>query len=203
MSNTNTNLDFWNSVQETNPKYTKNYKKGGDRTTVNATYQIKNATEKWGMLGGEWGLKDISFEYMDISDTKLAIIKAFFYHPNGGFEIHSCIKVAYMKKNKKTDKLELYVDDEFAKKIETDVLTKALSKVGFNADIYMGRYDDNRYVNTMDDKYNPKPKPVLKADGLDFLVTKGTKDQISKALKERTVTDAQRKVLEGKLKEIA
>ena len=44
------------------------------------------------------------------------------------------------------------------KKMETDVTTKALSKLGFNADVFMGLYDDNRYVNQMKEEFNPVPK---------------------------------------------
>ena len=31
------------------------------------------------------------------------------------------------------------------------MLTKGLSKLGFNADVFMGRFDDNKYVNTPKD----------------------------------------------------
>jgi len=40
----------------------------------------------------------------------------------------------------------LYIDKDWAKKIETDVTTKALSKLGFNADIFKGNWDDDKYV---------------------------------------------------------
>ena len=40
------------------------------------------------------------------------------------------------------------VDDDCIKKVATDALTKGLSKLGFNADVFMGRFDDNKYVNT-------------------------------------------------------
>ena len=48
------------------------------------------------------------------------------------------------------------VDDNFAKKIETDALTKAISKLGFNADIFMGKFDDVRYVEEMKKEFTPK-----------------------------------------------
>lgn len=53
----------------------------------------------------------------------------------------------------------LKIDDDFMKKAETDLVTKALSKLGFNSDVFMGLYDDNRYVNQMQNEFNPPPPP--------------------------------------------
>ena len=49
------------------------------------------------------------------------------------------------------------LDDNFAKKIETDTLTKAISKLGFNADIFMGKFDDVRYLAEITKEFAPKP----------------------------------------------
>jgi uncharacterized protein YllA (UPF0747 family) len=40
-----------------------------------------------------------------------------------------------------------------AKKIETDTLTKAISKLWFNADIFMGKFDDLRYIEEMNEEF--------------------------------------------------
>ena len=48
------------------------------------------------------------------------------------------------------------LDDNFAKKIETDTLTKAISKLGFNADIFMGKFDDVRYLAEITKEFAPK-----------------------------------------------
>ena len=55
------------------------------------------------------------------------------------------------------------VDDNFAKKIETDALTKAISKLGFNADIFMGKFDDVRYVEEMKKEFK-EPNPSISDD---------------------------------------
>jgi hypothetical protein len=52
------------------------------------------------------------------------------------------------------DRANTMVDDNFAKKIETDALTKAISKLGFNADIFMGKFDDVRYIEEMNKEFN-------------------------------------------------
>ena len=55
------------------------------------------------------------------------------------FPIHSSIKYSVNGR----------VDDDFAKKVATDALTKGLSKLGFNADVFLGKFDDNKYVNQL------------------------------------------------------
>jgi hypothetical protein len=45
------------------------------------------------------------------------------------------------------------VDDDAPKKALTDALTKALSHLGFNADVFMGMFDSNKYVKQLEEKY--------------------------------------------------
>lgn len=50
-------IDFWNSVEKTNPKHTKQYSDSGQtRTTVDAQVKKKMITEKFGMYGLGWGV---------------------------------------------------------------------------------------------------------------------------------------------------
>jgi len=56
----------------------------------------------------------------------------------------------YMGKDFKTGEPKL--DDDCVKKVVTDALTKGLSKLGFNADVFLGKYDDNKYVQDLKDK---------------------------------------------------
>ena len=164
MSEETNNLTFWESVEKTDPTKTKQAQKGALRlTAINATTQIKRATEMWGQYGDTWGLQYIDYTFMDIGDTKLALIKAIFFYPTDRFgikgevvefPINSSLKMAYMTNGHKG---YLKIDDDFCKKLETDVTTKALSKLGFNADVFMGLYDDNRYVAAMQEEFHPAP----------------------------------------------
>jgi hypothetical protein len=43
-------------------------------------------------------------------------------------------------------KLDKVPDTDAYKKASTDGLTKALSHLGFNADVFLGQFDDNKYV---------------------------------------------------------
>ena len=133
------NLELWNKVEKTDPKHTKQANvKGNKLTSIKPQYQIYNATNQWGSYGGKWGFKNIELGY-ELKDVGLVTFKAIFYYPDGEFETINTI--SYWRDNAKTK-----LDDEFAKKVETDSLTKCLSKLGFNADVFMGRYDDIRYM---------------------------------------------------------
>lgn len=153
------NLELWNKVEKTNPKYTKKAKiSGHEITAIAPQYQIMQVTEQFGVYGQTWGFKNITLDYSLADKFNLVVFKGVFFFPNGEFEIINSCKM-YMDRNC------TMVDDNFAKKIETDALTKAISKLGFNADIFMGKFDDVRYVEEMKKEFKePKQKMVLTAD---------------------------------------
>ena len=147
---TTENMKLWDAVEKTNPAYTKKAKIGGmSITAVAPQYQIKNATEQFGAYGIKWGFKSIEFDFSLVESLKLIVFKGTFFCPDGECVIGNSCKV-FM------DRACEMVDADFAKKLETDALTKVLSKMGFNADIFMGRYDDTKYVNEMKEEFAPK-----------------------------------------------
>jgi hypothetical protein len=92
--------------------------------------------------------------------VKLAVYQAtFWYHVAGSdraeFPLASTIKVDYGTKWGRR------VDDEWLKKVATDALTKGLSMLGFNADVFMGKFDDNRYVAAMEQEFASDNKAVV------------------------------------------
>lgn len=136
-------LDLWNTVEKSDQKFLKRVEYGKRSfTTIDAYYQIKVATSIFGPYGKSWGLKDTHLEIVNVGETPMAVYKATFYYPAGEFEIYNAIKVN---------------DDEFAKKVETDTLTKALSRLGFNADVFLGMYDGNRYTQNTQKSANDQP----------------------------------------------
>jgi hypothetical protein len=148
------NLDLWNRVEKTNPKYTKKAKiSGHEITAIAPQYQIMQVTEEFGVYGQKWGFKNITLDYSLAEKFNIVVFKGIFFFPNGEFEIINSCKM-YM------DRACTMVDDNFAKKIETDALTKAISKLGFNADIFMGKFDDVRYVEEMKKEFK-EPNPTL------------------------------------------
>ena len=148
------NLDLWDKVSKTNPANTKNANvKGNKITSVAPQSQILAATEQWGPYGTKWGWKSLTLGYDLFSEGLVTFLGVFFY-PGGEFPIINSISI--LKDNAKTK-----IDDDFAKKVETDALTKALSKIGFNADIFMGLFDDTRYVNDLKEEFKNKSDDIL------------------------------------------
>jgi hypothetical protein len=148
------NLELWNKVEKTNPKYTKKAKiSGHEITAIAPQYQIMQVTEQFGVYGQTWGFKNITLDYSLAEKFNLVVFKGIFFFPKGEFEIINSCKM-YM------DRACTMVDDNFAKKIETDALTKAISKLGFNADIFMGKFDDVRYVEEMKKEFK-EPNPSI------------------------------------------
>jgi len=137
------NMELWNSVEVTDPKYTKKVNQRGGFTAIGAQYQLMRATETFGPIGYGWGVKNEKIEQWH--DVGLAVYTAILWYVRDGIAeeheipIHSSIK--YHSNGR--------VDDDFFKKVATDALTKGLSKLGFNADVFMGKFDDNKYVNKL------------------------------------------------------
>lgn len=132
------NLDFWNSVEKSHSSQLRRVQKGSfSFMAIDAYSQIKNATEKWGMFGKEWGVRDSIFT--QIGDNIL--YQAILYYPDGELPIESDVELIF-RSGKRAGNYNL----DFSKKVSTDALTKGLSKLGFNADVFLGLWDDNKYV---------------------------------------------------------
>lgn len=200
------NLELWRKVETTNPKYTRKANvKGNNITSISPQFQVMNATEQFGSYGSKWGLKDMCIDYT-LKDIGLVSFKATFFYPKGEFEIINSIQLY-------RDNAMTKIDDNFAKKLETDTLTKALSKLGFNADIFLGKFDDVRYFNEVTEKFKEPIKVDVWLNDKEFeACKKATKVQISNLLKKYNnkttftdgkvygVSDEQRTILENLIK---
>lgn len=144
------NLELWKKVEKTDPAHTKKAKIGGmNITAIAPQYQVLKATEQFGPYAIKWGFRDIDFDYSLVASHGLIVFKGTFFCPDGECQIVNSAKI-YMDRN------QTMVDADFAKKMETDALTKVLSKMGFNADVFMGRYDDHKYVQEMQEEFAEK-----------------------------------------------
>jgi len=148
-----TNMTIWNNVSKTNPKYTKQVGFGRKFTSINAQYQIMVATEQFGAFGKGWGVKDEAFHM--VCEGLLGYQAILFWVDKEGtheFAINSSIST-HSKKG---------LDDDCFKKVSTDALTKGLSKIGFSADVFLGMWDDNKYVAQVTQEFaSNEPKPSL------------------------------------------
>ena len=195
------NLNLWHKVEKTNPKYTKQANVGGNKiTSIAPQYQIMNVTEQFGSYGKTWGFKNIELDYTLVPEFNLIVFKAVFFYPDGEFPTINSIKM-FM------DNAKLKIDDNFAKKLETDTLTKAISKLGFNADIFMGKFEDTRYLAEIKKEFAEPTKVIENISDDKFLeLLNQPKETIEKyllAVEKGTRKATQKQVLdlENKIKQ--
>lgn len=152
------NLALWDSVQKTDPNYTKGFNRSGGfkGTATNATWLAKRATEVFGPCGIGWGMTVIDEEIImghPLRGNDGAVIGHVLVHKvraklwyvlngtRGEIESFGQTEMAGQRNDGK-----FYTDEEAPKKSLTDAMTKAMSLLGFAADIHLGLYDDNKYV---------------------------------------------------------
>lgn len=132
-------MKLWNAVSKTNPANTKHVNQRGGFTAINANSQIMEATRQFGPIGIGWGY--VSGD--PIFHDALVIVPVTFWHgdrSNTFGPVYGCEE--WKDKNGR-------VDSDAPKKAGTDGLTKLLSQLGFNADVFLGLYDDQKYVDSV------------------------------------------------------
>ena len=144
------NLRIWDAVEMTDPKYTKAVSFGRKFTSIDAMYQVKRATEQFGPIGDGWGFKS-HLEFVMTSDgerseTMAVVSLTIWYKDPKQAELMEYGPVYGMNPVYAPTKAGPKMDEDAPKKALTDALTKALSYLGFSADVFLGKFDDNKYV---------------------------------------------------------
>lgn len=156
------NMQIWSKVDKTDTRFTKKAKVNGqDITSLSGTAMVMKATELFGPVGIGWGWRiveerfDEGHEIFVGEGDKRACI---------GREIGHTVKIAlwFMQEDKRGE-IEQYgctryqyktsygmtTDGEAPKKSLTDAIKKALSMLGFSADVFLGLFDDQDYVQQL------------------------------------------------------
>lgn len=154
------NFDLWQKVQKTDLEHTKKVNQRGGYTAIDPQYQLQEATKQFGPYGKGFGLCETEFDMSLFESLGVVIHKAKFFYVLSGdrceFPISNAIQATTGIGDKKR------VDVDFAKKVETNTVSKALSKLGFNADVFMGMFEDNQYLQELHNEQQLK-----KADDKD------------------------------------
>jgi hypothetical protein len=145
------NLRIWNKVEKTNPAHTKKVNQRGGFTAISAAFQIKNATEQFGPVGEGWGY---------ITGDPI-IIETLITVPVSLWHTHRANVFGPMLGCEEWKDKNGRVDSDAPKKAVTDGLTKLLSQLGFNADVFLGRFDDSKYVAQMAEEFAEPPSVVV------------------------------------------
>ena len=128
-------LRIWNAVSKTDPRHTKKVNQRGGFTAISAHYQVMSATAAFGPIGIGWGYVNGEPIWHD----NLVVVPVTLWHGERGNSFGPVYGAAEWRTGTR-------LDSDAAKKAATDGLTKALSQLGFNADVFLGKFDDNKYV---------------------------------------------------------
>jgi len=129
----------------------------------------KLATDQFGPVGIGWGFEVVREEYRNgqpyFIDSVVAhhevihiLYVKFWYILDGSTgTIYHYGQTTFTGKRNNGD---FFTDEEAPKKSLTDAVSKCLVQLGFAANIYMGVWDDSKYVNDRASGGNSKPAPV-------------------------------------------
>ena len=175
----NKNMKIWETLSKTNPEFTKPLPGYGGKTltTIDPMYQIQMMTDLFGPVGLGWKYK-VDYKYIDGLVFAEVTIK---YFTNEWHEYGPVCSVQNLSKS--NNKL----DDEAPKKAMTDAMTKAFSHLGMSADVFLGKFDDSKYVEQMKQEFSqPQPQEIPKTNGKKNirLDMQFDMDRIREAIKE-------------------
>jgi len=168
------NMTIWKAVEKTDPRHTKKVTFGRKFTAIDAHYQIMRATEQFGPVGMGWGYECTNGTIKLDDDTMMATCDVYIWHGkrvNGYGPFRGMSELRWLDK---TGKVKF--DTDAAKKAMTDALTKGLSHLGFSADVFLGLYDDNKYVQALEKEASREEEELRERIWCDKVVL-GVKDK--------------------------
>lgn len=179
-------LRIWEQVQATDPAYTRRFTRasGFEGTAINPTYLVRKATEVFGPFGIGWGVELIEERYVeghaigfpaDGSPATRSVIHV------GRYEVWYEIdgKRGSAKHYGQTTFVgrsihgEIYTNEEAPKMSQTDAMCKALSMLGFGADVHLGLFDDSKYVADLEAAFSAGLRPNGTTPAADPTATGG------------------------------
>lgn len=137
------NMKLWDAVSTSNPQYLKKVSFGQRSfTAIDPQYQVMKATEAFGPVGQGWGWKNET-RFINLSNGDTAVVAdVTIWHGSDEYSFgpfSGCRKFFDAAKGR--------MAEDAPKMAITDGLTKALSHLGFNADVFLGKMDGNKYAD--------------------------------------------------------
>jgi len=141
------NMRVWEKVWQTDAAYTKGFSRGGGfkGTATNATWLARQATAQFGPCGIGWGFNVVDEQYRagaGIDIVHVVRLRLWYMLDGVRGEVEQFGQTQFVGTNKNGP----YTDEEAPKKSITDAVSKCLSLLGFAADVYLGYWDDSKYV---------------------------------------------------------
>lgn len=192
---------LWEALGKTDPAHTKQFKRSGgfSGTALKPQWVIKKLTEQFGPCGSGWGMGKPDFQVVNGENREVLVyctVSGWYLEGTSSKEVWGVGGdkiVSYIKANDQYKRPERWEsDDEAFKKAYTDALMNAFKFVGVGADIHMGQFDDNKYVQEVAQEFNEERK-IAEAEKEPRKPVTINKTQLGKIQAEvdRTGTDPQ------------
>lgn len=146
--------DLWDRLGKTDPSHTKPFKRAGgfSGTSIKPIWSYRRMTEEFGSCGEGWGVNQPSFQVVSGADGEVLVYcTASIWYENREKIVFGVGGDKVVVKQSSG----LRGDDEAFKKAFTDGITNALKMIGVGADVHMGMFDDDKYVNSMKEEFAP------------------------------------------------
>ena len=150
------NLDTWNKHADIDPQFTKPITgKAYKGTSPSPQHVVWCLTELFGPIGQGWGAHVVAEGFQPLGDEILHWCRVEFWHGDRAqsFQTYGQTKALMKTRN------GMMSDEDAPKKSFTDALVKAASYLGVAANIFLGRWDDQKYVAAVADDFKRKGAP--------------------------------------------
>jgi len=156
------NLKIWDAFADIDPKFTKQISgKAYKGTSPNPQYVIRCLTELFGPVGIGFGWRVLADGFQPLGEKTLHWCRIEFWHTNKSntYEEYGQTLAAYP-----TNGGGFVVDEDAPKKSQTDAIVKAASHLGVAANIFLGRWDDQKHVAAVSEEFRAKERAQVGHD---------------------------------------
>lgn len=160
------NLALWEWHADIDPKFTKPITgKQYKGTSPNPQYVIRCLTEMFGPVGQGFGWEVVCEEFTPLGDEILHWCRIRFWHGNR----ENCFESYGQTKALMKTKDGLKSDEDAPKKSLTDAIVKSASHIGVAANIFLGRWDNQKYIQSVADSFKDEnPAALPKKDAREL-----------------------------------
>lgn len=150
-------MRHWKILSPTDPKQTKPFQRPGGfkGTAIKPIWNIMRLTEHFGPMGVGWGTEEPKFNIIDTGAGGEILV---FCVLQGWYLDHDGEKAVVwgIGGDRVCSKRSgaMFSNDEAYKMAYTDALMNAFMRVGMSADVYMGLFDDIKYLVKVREHYD-------------------------------------------------
>lgn len=154
------NLRYWDQLGKTDPAHTKQFQRSGGfkGTAIKPMWCNLRMTEFFGPCGIGWGPDKPEYQVIPVEDEVLVFCTVGLWYMDGDTKAQvygvGGDKVLVKQANGSRS------SDEAFKAAYTDALGNAMKFIGVAADVHMGLFDDNKYVQEMKNEFKNADAPV-------------------------------------------